>query len=143
MLVNADGLPGNHTGMARIESNQFGVTVYPHNNVKGIAGKWGFMQSVRLKPGCYLMKIIGEGRINDPPHPQNFAASSWIDGVENGKALIPLQGRFEHTFAFKIEKERDVTCGFYAEALWATAGHGSQIHFYGVGIEKVSDDHCQ
>ncbi len=146
-LVNADGVRDKNTARARITSNGFGLTFELHNGIFGIDGRWGYGQMIDLRRGCYLLKVSGQNGINDPPHGYNFAVSGWFDAGMISQQIIPApdpeQEGFELIYPFEVVTAGEYPVRFMIEALWGTAGHGSQIDILGAGVLAVSEGYCE
>ncbi|HEB26895.1 MAG TPA: hypothetical protein ENI05_03820 [Porticoccus sp.] len=141
-LVNADGVRDKYTDRARITSNGFGLTFELHNGLFGIDGRWGYMQDVTLTPGCYLLKVSGHGYINDPPNQTNYAISGYFDEALISQQLLPLQSGFELIYPFSIVDENTYPIRWMVDALWGSAGHGSQVDILSAGVLSVDSGYC-
>ncbi|HEB27973.1 MAG TPA: hypothetical protein ENI05_09395 [Porticoccus sp.] len=141
-LVTADGVSDKYSDYARITTNGFGLTIQPHNEVRGINGKWGYSQDVELSLGCYLLKVTGYNWVNNPPDPHNFVISGYVNNALISQQRIPPQSGFELIYPFKADVPSIYTIKWMIEALWATAGHNSKIDILGAGVLKVDDGYC-
>jgi hypothetical protein len=143
VLTDADGAKTLYVERARIIPNEFGLTVIPHNGMWGIAGKWGYTQAIDFDIGCYLLKVTGRGYVNDPRQEQNFAVSGYLGVDRLSQQVLPRQDGFELIFPFEITWAGERQIRFLIEALWGTAGHGSEIDILSAGVLKVGYGYCE
>jgi hypothetical protein len=143
LLQNARGEQDEQTAYMKITPNGFGLTFQINDGLTGIDSQAGYVQTVELEPGCYLLKVSGRNWINDPPHPDNFTISGYVDDVIISQQDIPAQDGFELIYPFEVTTTGEYSIRWMVQALWGTAGHNSKLDILGAGVLLVDADYCK